>query len=217
MSVAESRVLPLPFTDEEQMIRGCRRTIRRIVGRWTRRDRRLDFDDLYQVACVAFVRAFRSYDPLKINPQTGYRYSFVAYAGKSAFFLIKEHVRNHFKGGFSRFPEALDPFRDAPRMTGLTRDFRVSEHAGSEVAERDDSYLVSALAVEDESRDLEGVWRVAEQVLDHREYWVLWSVYAQGRTDAQVARWLGVSRVRVGQIHKAALEKLRPRLQEFVP
>lgn len=206
MSVA-SRTPP---ASEEDLLRSYGAFVRTLVRRFSRRaGPEFDVHDGFQVACLAMLRAVRAYDPTRVNPQTGLPYSRMTTIGLAVHRDLRRYVARQALAGLRKGRGRWRDTSEAPEVVNVGLLASADEVAPD---------LLSCMTVTDETvalRDLEGVWRVAEEVLTHREYWVLWSVYAQDRTDAQVARWLGLTKMRVGQIRRAAMEKLKPHLTEF--
>lgn len=209
------KTLPPPLTDEGEILGKHARFVSSMVDRFARRDRALNRDDLRQVALLAFLRTIRAYDVSRLSPLTGQPYSILSSAGLAMHRDLREFcLRYQNSNGMSRRGGGVrDKSPDRlPDTIGLDDILGGIDRPGSVVPRE--------LAVEDEPRHEleefgERLWRVAAEVLTHREYWVVWSVYSQDRSDAQIARWLGVSRVAVGQTRRKALDKLRPHLLEF--
>jgi len=206
-----------PLVAEVDIVERYGSLIDNLVRRFTRHDSLLEYDDLYQVACVAFVEAHRNYDPDKINPETGTSYAFSAYAGKAAHSQMKRYAERQAKVGVKHVPEnvylrrSVKSLDSGPILTGVGSDEAIETFSGPSLVSR-------ALAVEDAEDDFdsrERIWQTAERVLSHRHYWVLWSMYARGRTMTELGRWLGLTKMRISQLHREAVDKLRPHLTEF--
>lgn len=200
----------------ENVVRIFGNLTRRVAHRFHRHDRRLDFDDLYQVGLITLFRCLEKYDPeRKINPDTGRGYSFRAYVGFALHSEMKRYATKSAKQGITDIPD-YEKDSVLPRVTTSFLGIQYDDHKYETVGARPDED--NNLSVLDDGPEIvanDEVWTIAQRVLTHREYWVLWSVFGMGETDAQVARWLGVSRVLVGYIRKDALDKLRPHVQEF--
>lgn len=202
-----------PPASEEDLLRAYGGFVKTLVRRFSRRaGQEFEPSEGFQLGCMAMLRAVRAYDPTMINPETGRPYSVLTTIGLSVHRELRRYCEKQERRGLTRragnlaVTETDETYPEVVNVGVLADADEVSPD------------LIDCMTVTDSSSDLvdnDEMWPIAQSVLDHREYWVLWSVYAQDQTDAQVARWLGLSKMRVGQIRKAALEKLKPHLTEF--
>lgn len=168
--------------------------VRKIVGRFCRRDATLDRQELDLEGFEALVSAARGYDPSRINPDSGRSYSFGAYLGRAVHNALVNYQRRLGRDG---------------RVYSLVTDGSVPD--GS-----DESDLLAVPCPSLTERESEEVWAIAERVLSHREYWILRRIYLEGMPFSAAGRAMGVSKERAWTLHQSAVEKLRPVLAEFV-
>ena len=182
-------------------------------------------DDLYQLACVGFIKAVRGFDPARGNEFSTYAVPKIA--GEIRRFLrddgaVKERaarvrrVQSELEGRLGRSPSvselaaacALTPEEVAVceqadvSVDSLERELsgggRLGDLVGDEgMEERTCLYL-----------SLEG----ALQSLPERERQVIALRFARDMTQQQVSRIIGVSQVQVSRIEKRALAALREKL-----
>jgi RNA polymerase sigma-B factor len=158
---------------------------RRVAARYTGRGE--SFDDLQQVACIALVKAARSFDP-------GRGTTFAAYAVPSMHGEVKRHFRDH--GWVIRPPRHIQDSR-----TG------VNEGRSADLA----AFLGGAderLEAIEERLSL----RPLIAALDPRERRLLALRFGQEWTQAQIASDFGVSQVQVSRLLTKVLTGLRQSL-----
>ena len=199
--------------------------VRRYYGRGT------EPDDLYQLACVGFIKAVRGFDPARGNEFSTYAVPKIA--GEIRRFLrddgavkvsraVKERaarvrrVQSELEGRLGRSP-SVSELAAACALT--PEEVAVCEQADVSVdsLERELSGggrlgdLVGDEGMEERTclyLSLEG----ALQSLPERERQVIALRFARDMTQQQVSRIIGVSQVQVSRIEKRALAALREKL-----
>ena len=199
--------------------------VRRYYGRGT------EPDDLYQLACVGFIKAVRGFDPARGNEFSTYAVPKIA--GEIRRFLrddgavkvsraVKERavrvrrVQSELEGRLGRSPSVSEL---AAACSLTPEEVAVCEQADVSVdsLERELSGggrlgdLVGDEGMEERTclyLSLEG----ALQSLPERERQVIALRFARDMTQQQVSRIIGVSQVQVSRIEKRALAALREKL-----
>ena len=200
--------------------------VRRYYGRG------VDPDDLYQLACLGFLKAVRGYDP-EFGTQFS-TYAVPKIAGEIRRFLRDDGPIKVSRGlkerGFairsSRERLSLTLGRE-PTLSELSADTGLApeEIAAAETAA--DPVISLQTESGDNGLTLEGVLTAGneeERVLEHlalreamgdlpeREQQILLLRYYRGMTQMQTARVMGVSQVQVSRLERRALERLRQKL-----
>ena len=195
--------------------------------------RGLEPEDLYQLACVGFIKAVRGFDPALGNEFSTYAVPKIA--GEIRRFLrddgavkvsraVKERamrvrrIQSELESRLGRSPGVSE----LAAAAGLTPE----EVAACEQAE---------ISVDSLERELSGGGRLGDligdegmeertclylsleealETLPERERQVIALRYARDMTQQQVSRIIGVSQVQVSRIEKRAIEKLREMLRE---
>ena len=201
--------------------------VRRYYGRG------VDPDDLYQLACLGFLKAVRGFDP-----QFGTQFSTYAVpkiAGESRRFLrddgtvkvsrgVKERAaairmaRGRLQSRLNREPTLTELSEE----TGLEREeIAAAETAVEPVAslqmETGDGMTLESIlgtgGMEEQVVE-QVVLRQALQELPQQEQQVLLLRYYKGLTQSSAARIIGVSQVQVSRIERRAVNRLRELLGE---
>lgn len=196
---------------------------RRFLGRGT------EADDLYQLACLGFLKAVDGFD-LSYGTQFS-TYAVPKIAGEIRRFLrddgavkvsrsIKEQaaaiklVRNRLITELDREP-TVSEISDA---TGLTpEEIATAESATATVesihqATGDEGFTLESVLTDTNSEEVlleQMALRQAIEKLPEREAVVIKLRYFHGLTQQRVSKVLGVSQVQVSRIEKRVLEKLR--------
>ena len=186
-------------------------------------------DDLYQLACLGFLKAIEGFD-LEFGTQFS-TYAVPKIAGEIRRFLrddgtvkvsrgIKERAatikiaQNHLTNKLGRDPT----LSEVSEYTGISmEDIAVAESATLNVESihqvtGDDGFTLENVLSDTQSEDsmLEKMaLRQALEKLPERESSVIKLRYFHGLTQQRVSNVLGVSQVQVSRIEKKALEKLR--------
>ena len=196
---------------------------RRFLGRGA------EADDMYQLACLGFLKAIEGFD-LEFGTQFS-TYAVPKIAGEIRRFLrddgavkvsrgIKERAvtirsaKNHLTNTLGREPTV----GEVSEYTGISpEDIAIAESATSGVESihqttGDDGFTLENILTDTQSEDtlLEKMaLRQAMEKLPERESNVIKLRYFHGLTQQRVSAVLGVSQVQVSRIEKKALEKLR--------
>jgi RNA polymerase sporulation-specific sigma factor len=196
---------------------------RRFLGRGA------EADDMYQLACLGFLKAIEGFD-LEFGTQFS-TYAVPKIAGEIRRFLrddgavkvsrgIKERAvtirtaKNHLTNTLGREPTV----GEVSEYTGISpEDIAIAESATSGVESihqttGDDGFTLENILTDTQSEDtlLEKMaLRQALEKLPERESNVIKLRYFHGLTQQRVSAVLGVSQVQVSRIEKKALEKLR--------
>ena len=215
----------------EQVLRENAGLIWSIVRRYYGRG--VDPDDLYQLACLGFLKAVRGYDP-EFGTQFS-TYAVPKIAGEIRRFLrddgavkvsrgIKERAtairtaRTHLQGQLGREPT----LSELSGHTGLTpEDSAAAETATEPVAslqmETGDGLTLESLlgtgGMEEQVVE-QVVLRQALGQLPEQERQVLLLRYYHTMTQSRVARIIGVSQVQVSRIERRAITRLRELLRD---
>ncbi len=195
--------------------------------------RGLEPEDLYQLACVGFIKAVRGFDPALGNEFSTYAVPKIA--GEIRRFLrddgavkvsraVKERamrvrrIQSELESRLGRSPGVSE----LAAAAGLTPE----EVAACEQAEVSVDSLERELSGGGRLGDLIGDEGMEErtclylsleealETLPERERQVIALRYARDMTQQQVSRIIGVSQVQVSRIEKRAIEKLREMLRE---
>ncbi len=196
---------------------------RRFLGRGA------EADDMYQLACLGFLKAIDGFD-LGFGTQFS-TYAVPKIAGEIRRFLrddgavkvsrgIKERAatiktaKNHLTNKFGREPT----IGEVSEYTGISpEDIAIAESATSGVESihqttGDDGFSLENVLTDTQSEDTLLEKMALHQALDklpERESTVIKLRYFHGLTQQRVSVVLGVSQVQVSRIEKKALEKLR--------
>ena len=186
-------------------------------------------DDMYQLACLGFLKAIDGFD-LEFGTQFS-TYAVPKIAGEIRRFLrddgavkvsrgIKERAatiktaKNYLTNKFGREPT----LGEVSEYTGISpEDIAIAESATSAVESihqpsGDDGFSLEKVLTDTQSEDLLLEKIALRQALDklaERESTVIKLRYFHGLTQQRVSVVLGVSQVQVSRIEKKALEKLR--------
>jgi RNA polymerase sporulation-specific sigma factor len=201
--------------------------VRRYCGRG------VDGEDLYQLGCLGFLKALKTFDE-------GYGTRFSTYAVPKISGEIRRFLRDDGPVKVSRSLKERSAVVRAAReklTQRLGREPRLTELSGEtgllpeEIAETElavsgvDSLQQSlgedGLTLQDVLSDPEQEGRLLERLalreavagLPERERSVIALRYWRGLTQAAAARLLGVSQVQVSRLERRALEQLRKRLE----
>ena len=196
---------------------------RRFLGRGA------EADDMYQLACLGFLKAIEGFD-LEFGTQFS-TYAVPKIAGEIRRFLrddgavkvsrgIKERAvtirsaKNHLTNTLGREPTV----GEVSEYTGISpEDIAIAESATSGVESihqttGDDGFTLENILTDTQSEDTLLEKMALRQALDklpERESNVIKLRYFHGLTQQRVSAVLGVSQVQVSRIEKKALEKLR--------
>ncbi len=200
---------------------------RRFMGRG------VEADDLYQLGCLGFIKAYEGFD-LQFGTQFS-TYAVPKIAGEIRRFLrddgavkvsrsIKEQavairtVRNHLTNALGREPT----LQEISRQTGLTiEEIALAENATAYTESINRQTGEDGFSLENVLTDTESEERLVEIIslrqaidrLPEREALVIKLRYFHGLTQDRASKVLQVSQVQVSRIEKKALEHLRELMQ----
>jgi RNA polymerase sporulation-specific sigma factor len=201
--------------------------VRRFLGRG------VETEDLYQLACIGFIKAVKGYD-LAFNTQFS-TYAVPKIAGEIRRFLrddgtvkVSRGLRERAQRIYAAREKLHEELGREPVLSEL------SEHTGLSVEEIAESELAAAPpeSLQQETGDgltlesmlgtdspEEGVveriaLRAAINALPEREKQTIALRYFRGLTQQQTARVLNVSQVQVSRLERRALEHLREKLED---
>lgn len=197
------------------------------------RHRGVDFDDLEQVARVGLIKAVRRWDPR--------RGAFLGYALPTIEGEVKRHFRD--SGSTIRVPRALyeaqpqvtaaqralrQELSHEPTIAEIAERAGIPEHRVREVQETagkcqplstdDGADGIDVLRSDEADEDLSMVVSRAElrpalSTLSDKEQRVLALRFVWGQSQLQIATSLGVSQMQISRVLRAALDKLRDRME----
>ena len=200
---------------------------RRFLGRGA------EADDMYQLACLGFLKAIDGFD-LDFGTQFS-TYAVPKIAGEIRRFLrddgavkvsrgIKEraatikNTKNHLTNTLGREPT----IGEVSEYTGISlEDIAIAESATSGVESihqttGEDGFTLENILSDTQSEDVlleKMALRQAVEKLQEREATVIKLRYFHGLTQQRVSKVLNVSQVQISRIEKKALEKLRELLR----
>ena len=211
----------------ETLIQRNEGLIHGIVRRFTDRAQRIgaEYDDLYQLACIGFIKAVSQFD-------FTLEYRFSTYAVPKMIGEIRRFLRDDGPIKVSRSVREVSGKIEAAReslLKRLGREPSVSEIAAatgltSEEVAAQENRMPQVVSPDGETDTLESIpdpSQPEETLLDRlalsasvaslppRERSVISLRYERGLTQQKVALILGVSQVQVSRIERSALEKLR--------
>ena len=201
--------------------------VRRYYGRGT------EPDDLYQLACVGFIKAVRGFDPARGNEFSTYAVPKIA--GEIRRFLrddgavkVSRSVREQAAMIFAARERLKNALGREPVLSELSEEtgLRPEEIAQCELAVAEPESLQretgDGLTLEgmlgsespEESMVEKIALREAIDALPERERMTILLRFFKGLTQEQAARLLGVSQVQVSRLERRALERLRASLAD---
>lgn len=204
--------------------------IKSIVKRFLRKN--LEYDDLYQLGSVGFLKAISNFNP-------SFNVKFSTYAVPMIAGEIKRFLRDdgeikisrsikQLSVKINRYIEELErQGKPVPTTKELAEKFEVEEQ--DVVLSIDSSYclislyektldkdesspnLIDKLAkVEDEDKEIERIMlKKLIKELPEREKKILLLRYYRGKTQTEIASMLGISQVQVSRIESKTLERIR--------
>lgn len=204
--------------------------IKSIIRRY--KNRGVEYDDLFQLASMGFLKAIKNFDP-------GFNVKFSTYAVPMIMGEIKRHLRDDgyikvsralkvLSGKINRYiDEYKKKFEEAPTVKKIAEEFSLEE---SEVVfamdsckmpisiyEKADSQnekslnLLDKLASKTTNDDLIDKITLKEIInaLEDREKKIIVLRYFRDKTQSEVAKILGVSQVQVSRLETKIIEKIK--------
>ena len=209
---------------KEALIKQNYPLVKSVIKRYTQKG--VEYDDLFQLGCVGFVKAINNFDP-KFNVQFS-TYAVPLIAGEVKRFLRDDgviKVSRAIKSQFSQIRAYINSCRTPPSISQIATKFHLDEQEVVFVMDSN-KYPVS-LSTPIDSTDGESCLledRIAskdEQNLDHmvlkellsrlspRERKIIILRYYKDKTQSEIATKLGVSQVQVSRIENKILSSLR--------
>ena len=219
---------------KEKLIEGNFPLIKSVIRKYVNRG--VDYDDLYQLGCVGFLKAIKNFDP-------NFDVKFTTYAVPMIAGEVKRYLRDDGDIKISRAIKTLSfkvknfieeykkEHDEMPSVDVLSQEFGVSSE--DIVCALDSSKpMISLYAKIDESS--EGSANVLDKIvsvdssdaildnlllkqaimdLEDREKKIILLRYFRGKTQTEVASELGVSQVQVSRLETKIIEKFRNRLK----
>ena len=234
VEVTEELIKKAQVGDEDskqKLLSGNYPLIKSIVKRYLKKG--VDYEDLYQLGCVGFLKAINNFNP-------AYGVKFSTYAVPMIAGEIKRFLRDDGEIKISRsikqlsikiakfVEEELSKGRASPTTKELAQKFMVDE--SDVVMAIDSSYclislyektidksaesspnLIDTIAkIEDEDRRLEHIMlKKIISELPEREKKILLLRYFRGKTQTEIAVNMGISQVQVSRIEARTLEILK--------
>lgn len=219
---------------KEKLLSGNYPLIKSIVKRYVHKP--VEYDDLYQLGCVGFVKAIKNFS-------TKYNVKFSTYAVPMIAGEIKRYLRDDGEIKISRtlktlaikINKYLDEFRkaekDLPQPKEIANHFEVDEQdvvlamdsmyclvsiyeKTADKSESGPNLLDKLTKVENEDSELEKIMlKDAIQKLDNEERKIILLRYFRGKTQTEIAKMMGVSQVQVSRMEAKILESLKARLK----
>ncbi|MBQ6922360.1 MAG: SigB/SigF/SigG family RNA polymerase sigma factor [Clostridia bacterium] len=212
----------LLFTDNAPLIKSL---IRRFVNKG------VEYEDLYQIACIGFLKAINNFDE-------SFGVKFTTYTVPMIIGEIKRYMRDNGAIKVSRTLKILankinkyiDDYKTAhgepPSVSVLAEEFGISGDdvvvamdsarmplSINEKLDEDDenSELINKIADEDGENKLVDKIQVMDIIdrLDDRERKIVIMRYFRDRTQTEVAESLGVSQVQVSRLETKIIEKIK--------
>ena len=202
--------------------------IKSIIRRFVNKG--VEYDDLYQIACIGFLKAINNFDE-------SFGVKFSTYTVPMIIGEIKRYMRDNGAIKVSRTLKMLankinryvDEYRtknnDPPSVDNIAKEFGISQDevvvamdsarmplSINEKIDDDDegSELINKIADNEEEKLLEKI-HVSNIIdkLSNREKKIVIMRYFRDRTQTEIAESLGVSQVQVSRLENKIIEKLR--------
>ncbi len=218
---------------KERLIEGNFPLIKSIVRGY--QNKGVDYDDLYQIGCVGFLKAINNFDPSFAVKFSTYAVPMVA--GEIKRFLRDDgniKVSRAIKSLWIKIKAYLDEFKkqnkELPTVEELAKKFEVdpadviyamdsSQQLISLNAQLDESSqssqsVLDRVAADDKSEQLidKILLKDAINKLPSREKQILILRYFRGKTQSEVAEMCGVSQVQISRIESRIIEKLKKKI-----
>lgn len=207
--------------------------IKSIVARF--KNKGVEYDDLYQLGCVGFLKAIDNFDPkFEVRFST---YAVPMIAGEIKRFLRDDgnikvsRALKSLSGKINRFIEDYKKLNEhEPTIGEIAKEFDCLEQdvvfalealrAPISLSDKDEEKdksmaLIDKLAIDDGGQEkllMNVAIKEAIASLDERDRKIVMMRYFFGKTQSEIARVLGVSQVQVSRLENKVLEKLRGKL-----
>ncbi len=221
-------------TAKERLIQGNFPLIKSIVRNY--QNKGVEYDDLYQIGCVGFLKAINNFD-------AGYDVKFSTYAVPMIAGEIKRFLRDDGNIKVSRAMKTLwlkiraylDEIKltrdNVPSIEELAKKFEVEKEdivfamdsaqqlisLNAQIDENSSSsqMVLDRIPADDKSEQLldKILLKDAITTLPEREKKILLYRYFRGKTQSEVAEIMGVSQVQISRIETKILEKLKHKIK----
>lgn len=202
----------------------------------------VEYDDLYQIGCVGFLKAIKNFDP-------SFSVKFSTYAVPMISGEIKRFLRDDGSVKVSRSIKTLaiklkafiekhkNEGKDAPTLEELAKEFEVdvedvvialdsqqqtvSLHAKIDEDDPNSQNMIDKLVCDDNSDEMldKIILKNAILELPEKEKKIILLRYYRGKTQGEVAQMLDISQVQVSRIETKIIEQLKTKLKwkmEFI-
>lgn len=220
---------------KEKLVQSNYPLIKSIVARF--RNKGVEYDDLYQLGCVGFLKAIKNFD-------TNFNVKFSTYAVPMIAGEIKRFLRDDgglkvsrvMKTLFGKINKFVEDFRKIhekdPTISEIAENFEVDEQeivfameAGKNpisISDKNENQekglsLLEKLAIDDggQERLLSNIaLKEAISSLGERDRKIVYLRYFCGKTQSEIAENLKVSQVQISRLENKILENLKGRLKD---
>ena len=197
----------------------------------------VEYDDLYQIGCVGFLKAIKNFDPsFDVKFST---YAVPMIAGEIKRFLRDDgniKVSRSIKTLSVKLKEYIDKVKkergESPNIDELAAEFGVEKedvvialessqstislHAKVDEDDPNSQNLIDKLVVFDKSEEMIDKFILKSEILKlpEKERKIILLRYYRGKTQGEVAELLDVSQVQVSRIETKIIEQLKSKLTE---
>lgn len=219
----------------ETLINGNFPLIKAIVKRHLGKG--VDYDDLYQIGCVGFLKAIKNFDP-------SYDVKFSTYAVPMIAGEIKRFLRDDGMVKVSRsiktlsikLKEYIEKIKketgESPKISELAEKFEVDKedivvalescqstislHAKIDEDDPNSQNVIDKLAFFDKNDEMLDKFILKNEIMNlpEKEKKIILLRYYRGKTQGEVAEMLDVSQVQVSRIEAKIIEQLKSKLVE---
>lgn len=219
---------------KEKLMQGNFPLIKSIVK--TYQNKGVDYEDLYQIGCVGFLKAINNFDE-----KFGVKFSTYAVpmiAGEIKRFLRDDgsiKVSRAIKTLWIKIKKYIDEYLkthdDMPTIQHLSKEFEVDEadivyamdssktlvslNAQFDESSSNSQSVIDKIVVDDKSEQMLDKILLKEAInnLGEREKKIVLLRYFRGKTQSEVAEVLGVSQVQISRIESKILQELKNKLK----
>ena len=219
---------------KEKLIQGNFPLVKSIIKNY--QNKGVDYDDLYQIGCVGFLKAINNFDPsFEVKFST---YAVPMIAGEIKRFLRDDgtiKVSRAMKALWLKIRAYLDEIKktdeQSPTIDELAKKFEVepadivfamdsaqqllSLNAQVDESSTNSQVLLDRVPADDKSEQLLDKILLKEAIkeLPDREKKILLLRYFRGKTQSEVALIMGVSQVQISRIETKIIDKLKTKLK----
>jgi len=195
----------------------------------------VEYDDLYQIGCVGFLKAIKNFNP-------DFDVKFTTYAVPMISGEIKRFLRDDGSIKVSRSIKTLaiklksfiedykNQFGETPQIEVLEKEFDTSKEdivialdssqqllsiqAKVDESDPNSQNVIDKIMVEDKSDDMLDKFILKTEIMNlpAKEKQIIILRYYRGKTQGEVAEVLGISQVQVSRIESKIIEQLKAKL-----